>query len=169
MMRLKDRSVTPPKGFKWVDPTTGFVVYARNHANWKGQASEHRVVNGLAIASVEEMEDQMCRGFNPMTQRDFCEEYDANGPVNRKGPGSILRDTLHAFGIQACWGCLDLAEKMDSWGPDGCEENMTYIVNVMKANAEHRKWFRFVPFKDLGCESIVKLAIAKSRVNTQET
>lgn len=169
MLRLKDRSATPPKGFKWVDPITGFTVYARNHANWKGQASEHRVANGLEIASVEEMEDQMCAGFGASTRKDFCEEYDANGPVNRKGPGSILKDMLHGFGIQACWGCLDLAAKMDQWGPDGCAEHMTYIVDAMKANAEHRKWFRFVPFASIGCEAIVMLAISKSRVITDET
>ncbi len=167
MMRLKDRSKTPPKGFKFIDPMTGLVVYARNHANWTGQASDHRVANGLEIASVEEMEDQMCQGFEGSVRRDFCEEYDASGPVNRKGPGSILKDMLHAFGIQACWGCLDLAAKMDQWGPDGCEENMTYIVDAMQANAEHRKWTRFIPFKELGSAALVKLAISRSRLITE--
>lgn len=166
MLKLRDRSKTPPKGFKWIDPVTGFTVYARNHPNWISQAGEHRSANGLSIPSVEEMEDQMCHGFDARTGRDFCEEYDANGAVQQRGPGSILKNDLHAFGIQACWGCLDLAAKMDQWGPDGCEENMTYIVETMKANAEHRKWYRFVPFKDLGCEAVVRVAIAQSRLFT---
>lgn len=170
MLRLKDRSntpPTPPKGFKWTDPMTGNVIYARNHPNWLSHAAEQRVGNGLAIPSRDEMEDQMCGEFSPQTKRDLCEEYDANGPVNRKGSGSILKDTLHSFGIVACWGCLDLAAKMDQWGPDGCEENMTYIVEAMKANAEHRKWYRFVPFAALGIETMVKLAIHKSRNFTE--
>lgn len=168
MLRLRDRSKTPPKGFKFSDPITGNVVYARNHANWTSQTGEQRVGNGLAIPLVEDMEDQLCQGFDPLTKKDFCEEYDANGPIFRKGPGSILKDMLHGFGIQACWGCLDLAAKMDQWGPDGCEENLAYVVEVMQQNAEHRKWTRFIPFREAGSLALVKLAISKSRIITEE-
>lgn len=166
MFKLRNPQATPPRGFKWIDPITGYVVTARNHANWISQASDHRVANGLGIPNAAEMEDQLCRNYDDRVRSQACIEYDENGVVTRRGPGSILKEILHGFGIQACWGCLDLAAKMDAWGPDGCEENMTYIVEAMQQNAEHRKWTRFVPFKEIGSTALVKLAIAKARLIT---
>ena len=104
-------------------------------------------------------------GTKPHKERaDWCQVI--NGPEPKQGgPGTILKDLMSAFRIRACWGCLDLAGKMDTWGPDGCEENFQYIVDAMEANAQQRKWYRFIPFAEMGIAAIVRAAIAQSRAS----
>lgn len=160
--KLRDQSKTTPKGFLWVDPITGLEAVARSHPNWMSAAREIRMANALELPKVEEMEDQLCKSMTEKSRQDWCMPVDLYTP-RPGGPGTILKDLLSGFRIKACWGCLDLAGKMDTWGPDGCEENMQYIVDAMKANAEQKKWFRFAGFLAAGIEPLVRLAIAKSR------
>jgi len=163
MYRLIDRSKTPPKGFLWVDSFTTQAAEARNYANWRAQAIEIRVANGNPIPTEEEMEDQMCGRYLPEIRKNFCESYDAQGTVQNYGVGSTLKSMLASIGISACWGCINLAKKMDDWGPDGCEEHMEEIVATMNENASKRNWYKFVPFAEKGSELLVRLAIKRVR------
>lgn len=108
------------------------------------------------------MEHQLCESYDAQTRINVCLQDDGYVP-KPGGPGTILKNRLQGFGIKACWGCLDLAGKMDAWGPEGCEENMQYIVDAMQANADQRKWMRFVPFKEMGCRALVEWAITEAR------
>lgn len=169
LLRIRDLSKTPPHGFVWRDPITGDPpVTARNYSNWISLANERRIGNGLDMPVPEEMEDQLCRSYDDRTRAQVCIDTPGYTP-KPGGPGTILKNLLAGLGINACWGCLDLAGKMDAWGPDGCEENKQYIVDAMQANADQKRWTRFVPFKELGSRGLVDLAIAKSRLFTSNT
>ena len=163
MWRLKNQQNTPPKGFLWVDPITNMEVHAQNVANWLTIATDHRVANALPLPNLEEMEHQLCGRYDERTRQQVCQEYDASGVIKRLGVGSTLKGMLAAVGVSACWGCTKLAERMDTWGPDGCEENMAEIVATMSENANSNRWTRYLPFKQLGAEALVRIAIAKAK------
>lgn len=159
MYRLIDRSKTPPRGFIWIDPITTLQIEARNYANWRAKACEHRAGNAYPVPSEEEMEDQLCDRFDPKTRQRICQQYEDTGPVKALGVGGTLKDLLARIGVNACWGCINLAKKMDDWGPEGCEEHMAEIVETMNDNASKRNWYKFVPFKEAGSELLVRFAI----------
>lgn len=166
LLNLIDKKRCPHKGFVWNDPITGRLINARSYANLTSEVTLHRVSNGIEAPPDQEIQDSVCRHllkeYGEQTMKSACIEAGIYEP-KPGGPGTILKERLQQFGINACWGCLDLASKMDAWGPDGCEENFTYIKNAMHANAEHRRWYRFVPFKEMGSEAIIRWAIAESR------
>lgn len=161
--RLKDRSKTPHKGFIWIDPKTTMLIEARNYPNWLSAAIDHRVGMGLPIPDPAEMEDQLCGRYDEKTRQQYCNFVDGVEASPILGVGGTLKTMLAAIGISACWGCIDLARRMDDWGPDGCEENMPEIVKIMQQNADRRNWARFVPFKEQGSELLVHIAIVKVR------
>lgn len=161
--RLRHTANTPPKGFRWIDPITLMEVTAQNYANWTGQAADHRVANALPLAEPLEMEAQLCAGLSEKTRREWCMEYDESGAVVRLGVGGTLKSMFASFGISACFGCLNLAGRMDAWGPDGCEEHMEEIVGIIEENASQKNWARFIPFKAIGARAAVLLAIRKVR------
>lgn len=163
MLKLLHRDKTVPKGFLWIDPITTQEVHARNWPNWRAKAAEVRVANQNPLPTEEEMEDQLCGRMDEKTRRRYCVEYDSDGVVKPMGVGSTLKDILARVGISACWSCINLSKKMDDWGPTGCEENMGYIVELMVQNANKRNWARLIPFKELGSEGFVRLAIKKVR------
>lgn len=83
----------------------------------------------------------------------------------RARPGTELHALLARVGIadtEGC-GCGLIAYKMDSWGPDECEKRLPEIVDSMEKEAQKRNWIRFVPFKRIGAEGLVRLAIRRSR------
>ncbi len=82
-----------------------------------------------------------------------------------QGPGTELKRILAQLGIDEMAGCSCNAtmQKMNEWGPDGCEVNIDWIISQMTAEADKRGWMRFVPFKELGAELIVCRAIAAAR------
>lgn len=161
--RLKNKEKCPPHGFQWIDPVTTMLIEARNHGNWLSKAIEHRQGMLLAMPLVEEMEDQICGRMDDHTRKQYCTYVDGNQVSPILGVGGVLKSMLAAIGVHACWGCIDLARKMDEWGPDGCEEHMTEIVQTMQHNAEKRNWYKYVPFKEQGSELLVRIAINKVR------
>ncbi len=169
--KLKDPKSTPPKGFLYIYPITTMAIDARNIDNWLTLATDHRVANALPLPELKEMEDQLCGRYDEKTRTQICIEYDDNGPVVRLGVGGTLKKMLATVGVSACWGCANLANRMDAWGPDGCEEHMPEIVEGMSENAMKSRWTRYIPFKEMGAEALVRLAIAKVRscVSTEIT
>lgn len=164
MWRLRNRDKTPPKGFRWLDPLTNYEVTARNYANWMSAAEAHRVGNQLPMLDTAEMEDQVCGRLEGASLREYCEEVTAdNQRVASRGVGDILKAMLSSIGIQACFGCQNLQHKMNSWGPDGCEEHMPEILEFMEENAQAKNWMRFIPFREAGSKALVKMAITKAR------
>lgn len=161
--RLKDKRRTPHKGFIWIDPITTYMIDARNYTTWLSLAIEHRSGMMLAIPTPEEMECQLCERFSEETRKQYCELVDGTEIKPILGVGGTLKSMLAAIGISACWSCIDMAGKMDAWGPDGCEEHMDEIVQIMQENAGKRDWYRFLPFKEAGSEMLVRMAIKKVR------
>lgn len=58
--------------------------------------------------------------------------------LNNHGPGSQLIKIMDEAGVPHCQACLDLAAKMDAWGPAGCERRMEEIVSEILPRA--REW-----------------------------
>src|SRR5574343_1279210 len=141
--KLRDPNNTPPKGFTWIDPITTLRINTRNHSNWLTEATNHRSANALPIPDVGDMEDQLCRSYDDRTRSQVCMECDGSDEVKRLGVGGMLKSMLANVGIAACWSCTKIAEKMDSWGPDGCERNMPEIVETMKENSIQSKWTKY--------------------------
>lgn len=58
-----------------------------------------------------------------------------------KGPGTIIRETLHSFGItdNGC-GCTALANEMDQVGADRVEAQLD--IYVSKMNESIKRWRR---------------------------
>lgn len=159
MYKLIHRNVTVPHGFKWIDPMTMQEVTARNYPNWRAQAIEIRVANQLPLPTEEEMEDQLCSQYDEKTRRRLCSEYDPDGVVKIQGVGSTLKEILARIGVSACFGCMNLAKRMDDWGPAGCEEHMEEILEAMEQNAQKRNWMKLIPFRETGSRWLVNLAI----------
>ena len=65
--------------------------------------------------------------------------------------------------------CKDMQEKMNLWGPDGCEEHRDFIVTHLLAQEEHLvPILKAVPtaFKKVGATRMVNLAIRNARKNS---
>jgi hypothetical protein len=163
MLRLIHKNKTVPHGFVWIDPITTQEVSARNYPNWMAAATVIRVANGNPLPTEAEMEDQLCGRFDEKTRRRLCESYDDNGQVRNMGVGSTLKDMLARIGVKACWGCLNLAQRMDDWGPDECEAHMPEILEIMEDNAQKRNWMKLIPFREAGSKLLVQRAIKKVR------
>lgn len=162
--RLKDKNKKPPRpGFAWIDPDTSQMVDGPNYMAWRNNAIEERTANGLSISSEEEMEDQLCAHLSPEVRAQICVQMEDGQPEPILGVGATLKRTLARIGIHACFSCMDLAGRMDKWGPDGCEEHMGEIVGIMQENANRKNWLRFLPWKEQGAEMLVRHAIAKVR------
>lgn len=60
-----------------------------------------------------------------------------------KGPGSHLKLLLSNVGLvdDGKCGCKELSELMDMWGPKGCQENRTFILDKLKENAKSLGWY----------------------------
>lgn len=57
---------------------------------------------------------------------------------SQSGPGSQLIRIMEEAGVPHCQACLDLAAKMDAWGPDGCTERLDEIMAGILPRA--REW-----------------------------
>lgn len=173
LLSVINKKACPHKGYVWNDPITGRQVTARSYANWISEITAHRVANALESPPAAEAEDSFCQylweKYGESVMKTACAPSDLYVPRSG-GPGTILKNRLQGFGINACFGCLDLAAKMDAWGPEGCEEmdNFNYIKGTINANAEQRRWFRFVPFKDMGIDALVRWVIDESRRRQNE-
>ena len=54
------------------------------------------------------------------------------------GPGSQLIRIMSEAGVPHCQACVELAAKMDAWGPQGCAERLDEIVGDILPRA--REW-----------------------------
>lgn len=80
------------------------------------------------------------RGITPVSAATRTAEY----PSSHKeaGPGTELIKILKELtdgGIPPCQECKDLARKMNHWGPEGCLQRITTIVDDIFPRAD--KWF----------------------------
>jgi hypothetical protein len=57
-----------------------------------------------------------------------------------EGPGTVLVERFKAMKMPSCQRCMNLARKMNKWGPEGCRQNMDYIVNDILPRA--RAWWQ---------------------------
>jgi len=77
------------------------------------------------------------------------------------GVGTELRKLISWLPIRKreCGSCKTLEKRMNAWGPDGCEEYMTYILNRLERTATRRK----IPFVRSVAKLLVRRAISNSR------
>lgn len=52
------------------------------------------------------------------------------------GVGKELTKIFDSYGVPACNQCMILATQMNAWGPEGCEQNMDYIIKDMMPRAK---------------------------------
>lgn len=82
------------------------------------------------------------------------------------GVGTCLERKLKRLGFKhtpTC-GCLDMAVKMNQWGPDGCSERIDEILAHMRVSAADptvnpRGW----PFVEMMARTMVYLCICECR------
>ncbi len=60
-----------------------------------------------------------------------------------KGPGECLQIILESFGIHPhnC-ECREWARRMDEWGPDGCAEHKTEIIQYLREQQVKYGWVK---------------------------
>jgi hypothetical protein len=77
------------------------------------------------------------------------------------GPGTILSGMLSAMGINSTPNCSCRARaiRMNTEGPDWCENNLQTILDWLREEAKKRK----LPFVESGAKLMVQKAISKSR------
>ena len=82
-----------------------------------------------------------------------------------EGVGTEVHKMIPKFLEQPGCKCKDMARKMNLWGPDGCENNKTIIVNHLCHKAETVGFLSWVPKSAtrMVVERMVTSAIAKVR------
>lgn len=82
------------------------------------------------------------------------------------GPGTELKKLISWFYSpqkKKCQ-CETRIQKMNKWGPDGCEQRMPTILRWLK----HSAIIAGVPYVEFTVEMVVRLAIHKSRKKVQK-
>ena len=81
-----------------------------------------------------------------------------------KGPGTELKKILSWFATDtpSC-GCKDRQIKMDTWGAQGCRDNIETILDWLQEEAGKRS----IPFVRLIAKQLVLLAISRAEKCTQ--
>jgi hypothetical protein len=86
-----------------------------------------------------------------------------------QGPGTEMKEAMAAEGFPACQQCVNLAKRMNQWGPDGCRTHMEEIIRDIMPRAKNwlkkelpyaQKFFGFVRLED----TLIRHEIVK-RVN----
>lgn len=71
------------------------------------------------------------------------------------GPGTEAHKIFTAMGFEACGQCAALMQKMNEWGPTGCEEHLEAIVDDIAS----RTW---IPLARPVIRRIIKKSIKNS-------
>ncbi|MCK5604199.1 hypothetical protein KAR91_20090 [Candidatus Pacearchaeota archaeon] len=79
------------------------------------------------------------------------------------GVGSILKSLLRHFSFLICAGCAKLANTLDKQGPDWSRENIEWILDEMKKNANKAG----VPFSRFIARRFVLVAIRRADILTR--
>lgn len=82
-----------------------------------------------------------------------------------KGPGTELKKLLSWFAVDTpTCECLSRAKLMNTWGPQGCRDNMSTILVWLHEEALNRG----LPFVKLVAQQLVLLAISRAESCTQK-
>jgi hypothetical protein len=84
-------------------------------------------------------------------------------PLTRVGPGTELETIFKSFKFPTCGRCALLKDDMNSWGVEGCEENMETILKRLKKNASLIPIMGRV-FSKTPVEPLVRLAINNAKI-----
>lgn len=74
MLKLKNKSVTPPDLYTWVCPQDGFTIRAYDHGGWYDQIKQYAKNNDYPIPTIEDCDDQLCRRLDG----EWCESDNPN-------------------------------------------------------------------------------------------
>lgn len=98
---LSKRDVTPPDGFRFTHPETGYRSEAIDWFTWMENIRAHRAANDLPPVTPEQAEDQLCAQLPP----ENCEGSDPNRPyVNTRISLGDVWDAMKVFGRFAMSG-----------------------------------------------------------------
>jgi hypothetical protein len=83
------------------------------------------------------------------------------------GPGTELHKMIPSFLEGVGCNCRKWAKKMNTWGPDLCDQNIEAIVNKVSHEAQKRNLFAWVPRKAIRAVAyrMVTVAIDRARKN----
>jgi len=76
---------------------------------------------------------------HPVQVLPFQPVHKASIPISQ-GVGTEVAKILKSIGIEACFGCIDWIQKMNQWGPTGCEENRNDIVFRLREKMKETSW-----------------------------
>lgn len=101
---LKNRSLVPPQGWVFVEPTTTHKLSAPTYDNLVSLVMDHRKANGVAIGTIDsvhiEIEEQLCANMNPARCRNKMLVPSAGQPTGR---AVTLTDVMNFLRVAASW------------------------------------------------------------------
>lgn len=126
--------------------------------------SPNSVTASHAVSAVEEHAPEKVQE-TIKDLRHLFEVRDREQTLKSNGPGSELKKILSWFAVDtpSC-KCLDRANTMNSWGPDGCRKNIDTILIWLQEEAKNRG----IPFVTIIAKQLVLLAISRAEACTQK-
>lgn len=127
--------------------------------------SHNSVTASLATSAVKEQAPERLQE-TIKELRHLYQILDKEKPLESSGPGSQLKSILSWFAVDTpgC-KCLDRANKMNNWGPQGCRDNMETILSWLEEEARTRG----MPFVKIIAKQLVLLAISRAEACTQKS
>jgi hypothetical protein len=113
-----------------------------------------------ARQQVPEKVAELVQVLKPLFQVTKPEDLDLG-----EGPGTQLKKILSWFAVDTpTCECLSRARLMNTWGPQGCRDNISTILMWLQEEALNRK----IPFVKVVAKQLVLLAISRAESCTQK-
>lgn len=127
--------------------------------------SPNQVTAGIAVHNVKEQAPEkvmeLVQLLKPLFQVGKSEDLKLDN-----GPGTELKKILSWFAVDTpTCECLSRAKLMNTWGPQGCRNNMDTILLWLEEEAKNRG----MPFVKVVAKQLVLLAISRAESCTQKS
>jgi hypothetical protein len=127
--------------------------------------SPNQVTAGVAVHNVKEQAPEktleLVQLLKPLFQIGKTEDLKLTD-----GPGTELKKILSWFAVDTpTCECLSRAHLMNTWGPQGCRNNMDTILLWLEEEAKNRR----IPFVKIVAKQLVLLAISRAESCTQKS
>jgi hypothetical protein len=127
--------------------------------------SPNQVTAGLAVYAMKQQHPEkvpeLVQLLKPLFQVGKPEDIDTT-----PGPGTELKKILAWFAVDTpTCECLSRARLMNTWGPQGCRNNMDTILLWLEEEATNRG----LPFVKIVAKQLVLLAISRAESCTQKS
>lgn len=127
--------------------------------------SPNQVTAGVAIHNVKDQAPEkvpdLVKLLKPLFKISKSEDLKLTD-----GPGTELKKILSWFAVDTpTCECLSRAHLMNTWGPQGCRNNMDTILLWLEEEAKNRS----LPFVKIVAKQLVLLAISRAESCTQKS